>query len=166
MFRNWFASVWATCPNDATREYLEIAVLSLVLHEAAKATRLVELVHRAIPYPVLLISARTDTVALSVAHKRRAQNEADKVVLDDTVIEAALVPDVSSSALAMLSAGAQARAHAEHRHLAALPEESVDWDTTRRVVKTRQAVLNGEEFNRPESNWPQPKWNFLATRCV
>jgi hypothetical protein len=101
------ATVGAPAFRDAVREYLEIAVLSLVLREAAKVTRLVELVHRAVPYPVLLISARADTVALSVAHKRRAQNEADKIVLDDTVIEAALPSDMSSSALAMLSVAAQ-----------------------------------------------------------
>src|SRR5215471_9089539 len=38
--------------RDDSREYLEIAVLQLVLRDGAKATRLVELVHRAVPYPV------------------------------------------------------------------------------------------------------------------
>jgi hypothetical protein len=42
--------------RDETREYLEIAVLRLTLRAAAKATRLVELVHRAVPYPLLLVT--------------------------------------------------------------------------------------------------------------
>src|SRR5262245_60611360 len=40
--------------RNEIREYLEIAVLHLVVRAAAKVGRLVELVHRAVPYPVLL----------------------------------------------------------------------------------------------------------------
>ncbi|OGV66134.1 MAG: hypothetical protein A3K19_19705 [Lentisphaerae bacterium RIFOXYB12_FULL_65_16] len=71
---------------DVTREYLEIAVLRLVLRPKARGNRLVELVHRAIPYPVLLISGDDGTVSLSAVHKRWAQNEAGKTVLDGEVI--------------------------------------------------------------------------------
>src|ERR1019366_9481006 len=39
--------------RDDVREYLEIAVLRLTLRVGAKTRRLVELVHRAVPYPVL-----------------------------------------------------------------------------------------------------------------
>ncbi len=44
------------------------------------------LVHRAIPYPTLLFSACDGLINLSVAHKRRAQNEAEKMVLDGDVL--------------------------------------------------------------------------------
>lgn len=37
--------------RDAAREYLEIAVLKLVLRLTVRANRLIELVHRAVPYP-------------------------------------------------------------------------------------------------------------------
>ena len=37
--------------RDEVREYLEIAVLTVALRAAAKPTRLIELIHRAIPYP-------------------------------------------------------------------------------------------------------------------
>lgn len=67
--------------RDGTREYLEIAVLQLTLRATAKAERLVELVHRAVPYPVLLLVAGDD-LALSVAHKRQALNEVDKTVVE------------------------------------------------------------------------------------
>jgi len=36
---------------DEAREYLEITVLHLMLRAGAKAPRLTELIHRAIPYP-------------------------------------------------------------------------------------------------------------------
>lgn len=71
--------------RDDTREYLEIAVIAIDFRAGAKRTRLTELVHRAIPYPVLLIASDTGDVAVSVAHKRRAQNEADKVVVERVV---------------------------------------------------------------------------------
>lgn len=71
---------------DAFREYLEIAILSLTFRPTAKAGRLVELIHRAIPYPVVLLTQQSEIVTLSLAHKRWSQGETGKVVLDDTVI--------------------------------------------------------------------------------
>src|SRR5690606_11295081 len=55
--------------RDDAREYLEIAVLRVALREAARPPRLVELVHRAIPYPVLLVTEQREAVMISVAHK-------------------------------------------------------------------------------------------------
>lgn len=69
--------------RDDVREYLEIAVLAVTLRAGAKSTRLIELIHRAIPYPVVLVAAHGDTVSLSLAHKRRSQGEADEVVIED-----------------------------------------------------------------------------------
>ncbi|MFH0727773.1 MAG: DUF4391 domain-containing protein [Pseudomonadota bacterium] len=73
--------------RDAVREYLEIAVLSLMLHPAAKADRLMALVHRAIPYPVILVARQVDAITLSLAHKRWSQGEAGKMVLEGGVAE-------------------------------------------------------------------------------
>src|ERR1700686_2098003 len=56
--------------RDELREYLEIAVLHLTLRTAAKVGRLVELVHRAVPYPVLLVAEQGERANLSLAHKR------------------------------------------------------------------------------------------------
>jgi hypothetical protein len=86
--------------RDATREYLEIAVLQLTLRAAAKAERLIELVHRAVPYPVLLVIAG-ESVGLSSAHKRQSFNEAGKVVLDGEAITVELsgAPDTIQQAL-------------------------------------------------------------------
>jgi hypothetical protein len=71
---------------DDTREYLEIAVLACVLRPDAKRARLTELIHRAIPYPVLLVTTDEQGVALSSVHKRRAEREAGKVVIEGVVV--------------------------------------------------------------------------------
>ena len=92
------------------REYLEVAVLSVQVRathgKASQWLRLAELVHRAVPYPVLLIQALTQgaaaasedstptqptQLALSLAHKRAAQNEAGKVVLDGELVRSELL---------------------------------------------------------------------------
>jgi len=70
---------------DAVRQYLEIAVLVCAFRPGAKSARLIELIHRAVPYPVLLITSDEDGLCVSVAHKRAAQNEADKVVIEPIV---------------------------------------------------------------------------------
>ena len=70
--------------RDEAREYLEISVLRTAFRVEAKETRLIELVHRAIPYPVMLV-AEGGCVSVSLAHKRRAMNEASAVVLDGEV---------------------------------------------------------------------------------
>jgi hypothetical protein len=44
--------------RDDVSEYLEIAVVRLKLRDGAKTTRLIELVHRAVPYPLLLLTER------------------------------------------------------------------------------------------------------------
>jgi hypothetical protein len=75
--------------RDDVREYLEIAVLRFTLRAAAKATRLVELVHRAVPYPLLLLTEHADHDArpgLSAAHKRWSQGETGKTVLEGDVV--------------------------------------------------------------------------------
>ena len=69
--------------KDATREYLEVSVLTAELRATAKAPRLIELIHRAIPYPLLLVSAHNGSVALSMANKRWSQGEGGKVVIED-----------------------------------------------------------------------------------
>lgn len=105
------ASIGVPPYRDEAREYLEIAVLSLGLRGGGKPARLVELVHRAVPYPVLLATAHGERLTLSVAHKRRAQNEAAKVVLDGPVVEAAVPRGLSPSALSLLRVASQPRTH-------------------------------------------------------
>lgn len=76
--------------RDGVREYLEIAVLKLALRSGARADRLAELVHRAVPYPVLLIAWQGGAPDLSLAHKRWSQAEAGKTVIDGDIVSARL----------------------------------------------------------------------------
>lgn len=79
--------------RDAVREYLEIAILTVTFRPAAKNPRLVELIHRAIPYPVLLISNLGDTASVSVAHKRWSQGESGHVVIEELRTTAQFRPE-------------------------------------------------------------------------
>ena len=85
---NWVAALKPTnigvpAYRDEVREYLEIAVLSVTIRADSKLMRLIELIHRAIPYPAVLIAAQGDNVGLSLAHKRWSQGEIGKVVIED-----------------------------------------------------------------------------------
>lgn len=99
--------------RDEGREYLEIAVLCLTLRKGAKAGRLSELVHRAVPYPALLVVGHGPSLALSLAHKRWSQGEAGKTVLDGELVEAKLDDglngDILGAFLAALSLTSQPR---------------------------------------------------------
>jgi len=87
----WFATckpgtVGVPAFADDAREYVEIAIIGCAFRSGAKSSRLIELIHRAIPYPVILITADDQGIDVSMAHKRRAQNEAAKVVVDRNII--------------------------------------------------------------------------------
>lgn len=90
--------------QDNAREYLEIAVLRLALRPSAKISRLVELLHRAVPYPVFAVTALASLVHLSVAHKRWSQGEADKTVLDGDIVAVECPRDGEQAAVPFLAA--------------------------------------------------------------
>jgi len=79
--------------RDAVREYLEIAILTVTFRPVAKPARLVELIHRAIPYPLLLAARHGETVSLSVAHKRWSQGESGQVVIEELRATAPFRPE-------------------------------------------------------------------------
>ena len=86
--------------RDADREYVEIAVLQVDLRPAPRSDRLVELVHRAVPYPVILIAWRDGTPELSLAHKRRSLGEAARTVIEGEIVIARLCRECSAESLA------------------------------------------------------------------
>lgn len=83
--------------RDEQREYLEVAVLTVSVRSshahAAQVQRLTELIHRAIPYPVLLLLILPRNLMLSLGHKRSSQHEASKVVLDGDITSLSLALD-------------------------------------------------------------------------
>jgi Domain of unknown function (DUF4391) len=87
----WFAAlkpgnVGVPAYRDEVREYLEIVVLGVTVRTPGRSTRLTELIHRAIPYPVVLAASIGAEVVLSLAHKRFSQGEGGAVVLDGDVV--------------------------------------------------------------------------------
>src|SRR6218665_142000 len=76
--------------QDDSRHYLELAVLSMTLKPGAKPGRLAELLHRAVPYPVLLVTTSDAGLSLSLSHLRASQNEPDKNVLDGELLAVAV----------------------------------------------------------------------------
>jgi hypothetical protein len=70
--------------RDEAREYLEIAVLHL--RARGEPERLSTLLHRAVPYPAVLITEWHGGVAVSLVHKRASKGERDRVVLDGDVV--------------------------------------------------------------------------------
>ncbi len=96
--------------KDETREYLEIAVLAMDLRLAptgrgrkpgtVPVDRLVELLHRAVPYPVLLLLHQGADWALSIAPKRHSQGEAGKVVVETVETSGFINPTQPSEAVA------------------------------------------------------------------
>ena len=98
--------------HDAERDALEIAVLTLSLRHETRANRLVELIHRAIPYPVFLITTQDGAISLSLAAKRHSQNEAGRVVLDNVPVCCELTDGLLTTQwLPSLALAAQPRAH-------------------------------------------------------
>jgi hypothetical protein len=113
--------------RDEVRDYLELAVLTVELRashaQASKRQRLGEVVHRAVPYPVLLLALTPDVVELSLVHKRAAQNEAGRVVLDGEMVSLALGEEqpVPEGLLAALATDRQ-----PHQHLMAFYQGWID----------------------------------------
>jgi hypothetical protein len=95
--------------RDGAREYLEIAVLRVTLRADAKQSRLIELLHRAVPYPVLAVTELGDRVNLSLAHKRWSQGEAGKIVLEGELVIVDCPRDGEPHGSALMAALALAR---------------------------------------------------------
>lgn len=81
----WVATLKpATVAVPATAEAAELALLSVTLRGGASdasARRLLQLIHRAIPYPVLLVAQGATGSLLSLADKRPSLGEAGKWVV-------------------------------------------------------------------------------------
>lgn len=83
--------------RDATREYAEIHVLRLEGRASPVSDRLRIVVHRAIPYPVLLLTVTGGEAVLSAVHVRWSQGAAGQTVVDGE-LEWAVLPRASGGA--------------------------------------------------------------------
>lgn len=129
--------------RDTLREYLEIAVLAVTVRGVVKPashSRLAELVHRAVPYPVLLLLIEGQSLTLSLAHKRWAQNEADKVVLDGSPISVTVSVPVANTVSGSLSE--VTAADASHPDPAAAAQTESAFIQSLSVTRQPQATLH------------------------
>jgi hypothetical protein len=69
--------------HDEEREYLEVAIVQVTMKNQKRTTRITEIIHRAIPYPVILILAYDTMVLVSLAQKRLSRAESDAIVAED-----------------------------------------------------------------------------------
>ncbi len=76
--------------RDEARAYAEVVVLLAAHRTDTKAARIRELIHRAIPYPLVLVTRCEDVVTLSLAHKRESATSPGRVVLDGEVFAVTL----------------------------------------------------------------------------
>lgn len=69
--------------RDNEREYLEIAVLKVEMNSRKGHKRIAEIIHRIIPYPLMLaFYTESSEVALSIAPKRFSQTEHGAIVAE------------------------------------------------------------------------------------
>jgi len=103
------ATIGVPAYRDDVREYVEVAVLTAALRADAKVQRLVELIHRAIPYPVLLIVDADSGIHLSLCHLRWSQGQSGQMVLDGVPLCVALGPqsNATDAFLASLAVASQ-----------------------------------------------------------
>lgn len=89
--------------EDGSRQCVELIVLALTIRPDCKPTRLLELVHRAMPYHLLLIVSQLDgPFVLSAADKRWSQGESGRVVLDGDLVATDLTTTASATVEALL----------------------------------------------------------------
>lgn len=69
--------------TDDERDYQEVAVVEIELRETKRAPRLAEIIHRTIPYPLLLVLVQNHGLAVSTAHKRASRAEHGAVVAEE-----------------------------------------------------------------------------------
>lgn len=83
--------------RDADREYLEIAVIRAELRADADRGRLRELLHRVVPYPVVLVENLDGCVTMSLAHKRYALTSTAEAIIDGDIRSCSPDADADSS---------------------------------------------------------------------
>lgn len=69
--------------EDSQREYLEVALIQVDLKRTNRVNRLSELIHRAIPYPIILVFVADTNFSISLANKRFSQAEKEAIVAED-----------------------------------------------------------------------------------
>jgi hypothetical protein len=76
------SGVGVAAHGDAVRDYSQLVVAVAVLREPSRADRLIEVIHRALAQPLVVIAGNAESASLSVGLKRRHEREAARAVLE------------------------------------------------------------------------------------
>jgi len=68
--------------EDETHEYLEVAVLQVLLNALERTSRIAAAIQKAVPYPLLIIFISGDRLALNAAEKRINRADSNKIVVE------------------------------------------------------------------------------------
>lgn len=94
------ATIGVPALTGDTRDYAEIAVLTMETRDGTNIARLARITHGAIPYPLILITGTANTATISVAPKRRHERRAGHFVIERLVMSPDLSEPVDSAAAA------------------------------------------------------------------
>lgn len=72
--------------EDDQREYHEVAILQVNLKTLNRTSRIAEIIHRAIPYPLVVVFTYKTMCTMSLAHKRFSQAEKGAIVAENFLI--------------------------------------------------------------------------------
>lgn len=139
------STVGIQAPGSEPDGVQEVAVVTVECRPGAKLPRLLEIVHRSIPYPVVLVAAVDDRVSVSTAEKRASRSVSDQVVLQDGVAEASVGPHLDEDVQAAFF-GALSVESCYHSDLQALY-----WYWTDVVIGLRAHAVTGR-FHVPDTH--------------
>lgn len=134
--------------EDAEREYLELNVLQVNLRRERRYKRVAEIIHRAIPYPLLLFMTWEAQVALTLTDKRLNRADSSKIVVETMYDTGWLTPTEL--------ADWQADFLADFRlpNFSYLNFYALHQDIVRRVVALNSAAYTGKYQLKPRETGP------------
>jgi hypothetical protein len=71
--------------NGGNKNYSEVEVINIVLKEDKKLARIVDIVMRIIPYPMILVFEFRGKIQLFVSHQSESLVDSSKITLDDVI---------------------------------------------------------------------------------
>ncbi|MFY7925237.1 MAG: DUF4391 domain-containing protein [Aquidulcibacter sp.] len=142
--------------RDDTRDWGEIAVIRLSVRDGIDSVRVAALLHRAIPYPLLLVAETRGGLQITCARIRLALNDEAKRVAEAPVVAALIGGPLDEAFLAAWALSGMPTANMatlyeafiarlESRHAAAISGQWLHSDNINDILKRRKAL---SEWNR------------------
>lgn len=137
--------------REGGRGYLEVAVLALVLTPKASPAACCSLLHRLIPYPMILFWLQRDDVGISLAHKRPAEREGVLSTLEPEGALQVLLP--SSGPLVQPMREALSWARQSQRHLEDLYHDYLVRAQSLAIAARTQTLVFPSSYTLAHTRW-------------